>query len=181
METIKIGVFGVGRGMDIVRNFTLLGCEVVAICDNHRERREKAAAALDKSVAVYESFDDFVEHDMDAVIVANFFHEHAPFVIRLFERGIHVFCECISNGTMAEGVQLVRAYEKTDSIFMLAENYPHMKFNREMKKVCDGGSLGRFLYAEGEYNHPVDSTDSKFTKRYIYSEKHWRNYLPRTY
>ena len=32
MEKIRIGVFGVGRGMDIVRNFMLLGCEVVAIC-----------------------------------------------------------------------------------------------------------------------------------------------------
>ena len=37
MEKIRIGVFGVGRGMDIVRNFMLLGCEVVAICDNHKE------------------------------------------------------------------------------------------------------------------------------------------------
>ena len=52
MEKIKLGVFGVGRGMDIVKNFMLLGCEVVAICDNHKERREKAAAALDSSVAV---------------------------------------------------------------------------------------------------------------------------------
>ena len=181
MEKIRIGVFGVGRGMDIVRNFMLLGCEVVAICDNHKERREKAAAALDKSVAVYDNFDEFIEHDMDAVIVANFFHEHAPFVIRLFERGIHVFCECISNGTMAEGVQLVKAYENTKSIFMLAENYPHMCFNREMKRICDGGTLGKILYAEGEYNHPVNPKDAPFAKTYIYFDKHWRNFLPRTY
>lgn len=183
MSSIRIGVFGVGRGMDIVKNFLLQGCELVAICDNHEERREAVAKTLDKSVAVYDSFDEFLEHDMDAVIVANFFHEHAPYTIRLLEKGIHVFCECISNGTMAEGVQLVRAYEryKDRAIYMLAENYPHMKFNREMKRVCDTGSLGKFLYAEGEYNHPVDATDSKFTKRYIYSEKHWRNYLPRTY
>ena len=183
MEKIKIGVFGVGRGMDIVKNFLLQGCDLVAICDNHDERREAVAKTLDKSVAVYDSFDKFLEHDMDAVIVANYFHEHAPYSIRLMEKGIHVFSECISNGTLAEGVQLVEAYEKYKdrAIYMLAENYPHMKFNREMKRVCDTGSLGKFLYAEGEYNHPVDSTDSKFTKRYIYFEKHWRNYLPRTY
>ena len=159
MEKIRIGVFGVGRGMDIVRNFMLLGCEVVAICDNHKERREKAAAALDKSVAVYDNFDDFIEHDMDAVIVANFFHEHAPFVIRLFERGIHVFCECISNGTMAEGVALIRAAEKSDAVFFLAENYPQMTFNREITRICREGSLGKLLYAEGEYNHPTAKDD----------------------
>ena len=181
MNKIKIGVFGVGRGMDIIRNFLLQGCELVAVCDNHKERREAVAKTLDKSVAVYEDFDKFIEHDMDAVIVANYFHEHAPYTIKCFERGLHVFCECISNGTMAEGVQLVEAYEKSNSIYMLAENYPHMLFSREIKKICDGGTLGKFLYAQGEYNHPVDANDTKFTKRYIYFEKHWRNYLPRTY
>lgn len=181
MDKIKIGIFGAGRGMDIVKNFMLLGCEVVALCDNHTERRERAAKTLDKSVAIYDNFDDFIEHDMDAVIVANFFHEHAPFVIRLFERGIHVFCECISNGTMAEGVQLVKAYQKTNSIFMLAENYPHMKFNREIRKICAGGTLGKFLYAEGEYNHPINPKDVLHAKTYSYFPKHWRNYLPRTY
>lgn len=183
MSNIKIGVFGVGRGMDIIKNFLLQGCELVAVCDNHDERREAVAKTLDKSVAVYDDFDKFIEHGMDAVIVANYFHEHAPYTIKCLEKGIHVFCECISNGTMAEGVQLAEAYEKykDKAIYMLAENYPHMLFNREMKKICDGGTLGKFLYAEGEYNHPVDATDSKFTKRYIYFEKHWRNYLPRTY
>jgi predicted dehydrogenase len=92
-----------------------------------------------------------------------------------------VFCECISNGTMAEGVQLVKAYEKTNSIFMLAENYPHMRFNREMKKVCSGGTLGQILYAEGEYNHPVHPKDTSYIKTYNYFNKHWRNFLPRTY
>ncbi|MBQ8407563.1 MAG: Gfo/Idh/MocA family oxidoreductase [Clostridia bacterium] len=183
MEKIRIGVFGVGRGMDIAKNFMLLGCDIVAVCDNHAERLQQVAATLDCSVAVYDDFDKFIEHDMDAVIVANFFHEHAPYTIRLFEKGIHVFCECISNGTMAEGVQLVKAFEKHKSkaVYMLAENYPHMKFNREMKRICDGGSLGKLLYAEGEYNHPVNAADCAFTKRYIYSENHWRNYLPRTY
>ena len=181
MEKIKIGVFGVGRGMAIARNFMLLGCDIVAICDNHKERREKAAKSLGDTVAVYEDFDKFIEHDMDAVIVANFFHEHAPFAIRCFEKGIHVFSECISNGTMAEGIQLLRAFEKSKSIFMLAENYPPMKFNREMKRICDGGSLGKILYAEGEYNHPVNPKDAPFAKTYIYFEKHWRNFLPRTY
>ena len=75
MGNLKIGVFGTGRGMDIARNFMLLGCDVVAICDNHAERREKAAKTLDSSVAVYDDFDKFIQHDMDAVVLANFFQE----------------------------------------------------------------------------------------------------------
>ncbi len=181
MGKIKIGVFGVGRGMDMARDFMLLGSEIVAICDFHKERREEAAKELDSSVAVYEDFDAFIEHDMDAVILANYFHEHAPFAIRCFEKGLHVFSECISNGTMAEGVELLRAFEQSKSVYMLAENYPQMKFNREIKRVCDSGTLGKILYAEGEYNHPADPMDVKFKKRYNYFPLHWRNFLPRTY
>ena len=182
MKKLKIGVFGVGRGMDIAKNFMLNGCEIVAICDNHKQRREEAIKQLDSSVAVYDNFDAFIEHKMDAVILANFFHEHTPYAIRCFEKGIHVFSECISNGTMAEGVELIKAFEKTTGVvYFLAENYPQMLFNREMQRVCKSGTLGKILYAEGEYNHPGDPNDIEFKKRFNYYQGHWRNFLPRTY
>ena len=181
MKNYKIGVFGTGRGTHLAENFKLLGCEIVAICDFHKERREDAAAKLGDNVAVYDNFDDFINHDMDAVILANFFHEHAPYAIKCFARNIHVFSECISNGTMAEGVELIRAFEKSNSIYFLAENYPQMLFNREMKRICDTGSLGRIMYAEGEYNHPGDPWDVSFKKEYNYYAKHWRNFVPSTY
>lgn len=181
MEKIRVGVFGVGRGMDLAKNFMLLNAEIVAICDNHKERREAAMHRLDKSVAAYESFDDFIEHPMDAVILANNFYQHAPYAIKCFERNIHVFCECTSNGTMGEGVALVRAFEKSKSVYMLAENYPQMLFNREMKRIADSGSLGKILYAEGEYNHPGNPWDTNFTKTYCFYPNHWRHFLPATY
>jgi predicted dehydrogenase len=102
-------------------------------------------------------------------------------MIKCFEKGIHVLCECIPSSTLAEGVELIRAYEKSSSIFMLAENYPQMSFNREMKRICDGGTLGKLIYAEGEYNHPPCPDDYEFVKGYIHFTDHWRNYLPRTY
>ena len=182
MKPIKIGVFGVGtRGRNLAETFMMLNCEIVAICDIREAELEKTRKAVGEDVAVYRDFESFIAHDMDAVILANYFHEHAPYAIRCFERGLHVYSECISNGTMAEGVALVRAFEKSDSIYMLAENYPQMLFNREMKRVCEGGTLGKILYAEGEYNHPADPADISFKKDYNYFDKHWRNYLPRTY
>jgi len=33
-------------------------------------------------VTTYTDYDRFLEHDMDAVILANYFHEHAPFAIK---------------------------------------------------------------------------------------------------
>lgn len=181
MGKIRIGVFGAWRGAHIAKNFMMNNCEIVAICDFRKDVMEKSAKDLGGEIALYEDFDSFIEHPMDAVILANYFHEHAPFAIRCFEKGLHVFSECISNGTMAEGVELIRAFEKSNSIYMLAENYPQMIFNREMQRVCKEGSLGKLLYAEGEYNHPISPDDNTFRKEYVYFEKHWRNYIPVTY
>ena len=182
MKKAKIGIFGASRGTDIGKNLMLLdGCEVVALCDFNKERAQEGLQKLGIDIPVFESFDEFIEQGLDAVVIANYFHEHTPFAIKCFEKNVHVLCECISNGTMAEGVELLRAYEKSDSIFMLAENYPQMKFNREMKKICNGGTLGKVLYAEGEYNHPASPTGTDFIKDYVYFPEHWRNHLPRTY
>ncbi len=181
MKKIKIGIFGAGRGIDIANNLMLLDCEIVALCDFNEERLNNGLKELPEGVAVFSDFDSFIEQEMDAVVLANYFHEHTPYAIKCFEKGIHVFSECISNGTMAEGVELVRAYEKSNSIYMLAENYPQMLFNREMKKVCDGGTLGKIVYAEGEYNHPVPRESADFNKTCIYFAEHWRNFLPRSY
>ena len=181
MKKIKVGIFGVGRGMELAKDFMLLGADIAAICDFNEERLEEATKKVGKDTAVYSDFDSFIEHDLDAVVLANYFHEHTPFAIKCFEKGIHVFSECISNGTMAEGIELLKAFEKSNSIYMLAENYPQMIFNREMKRVCDNGTLGKILYAEGEYNHPADPNDVKFKKTYNYFPEHWRNFLPRSY
>ena len=182
MKRIKVGIFGMGvRGRTLASDFMLQNCDIVAVCECRPEVREKGERVVGKDCAWYESFDEFIKHDMDAVLLANFFPEHAPYAIQCLERGIHVLSECLSNGTMAEGVELIRAAQKSNAIYMLLENYPQMVFNREMQRVCRGGTLGKILYAEGEYNHPGDPDNIAGRKDYTYFEKHWRNYLPRTY
>ena len=184
MKKLKIGVFGAGvRGRSLARTLLALNCDIVALCEfvEREEELLKTAKEMPEGVALYHDFDEFINHEMDAVILTNYFHEHAPYAIKCFEKGLHVLSECISNGTMGEGVDLIRAFEKSNSIYMLAENYPQMIFNREMKRVCDSGALGRVLFAEGEYNHPVSHDDIDFKNAYVYYDKHWRNYLPGTY
>lgn len=183
MGNIRVGVFGAGRGSSVAQHFLLVGgCEVVAVCDRNKERVEKMARRrLGNDFVLYEDFDSFIEHPMDVCIIANNFYQHAKYVIKCFEKNIHVFCECLSNGTMKEAVELVRAYEKSKSIFMLAENAAFYLQNVEMKKIIDAGKLGKVLYAEGEYNHPTDPWDTVNTKRIKFYPEHWRHFNPATY
>ena len=182
MKKIRLGIFGAGRGMRLSGSFQMIDAlEIVAICDNHKKRREDAVKHIGGDIAQYECFDEFIEHPMDAVFLANNFHQHARYAIRCMEKGLHVLSECLVNGTMGEGVELVRAFEKSNVIYMIAENTPQMIFNREIKRVVDGGTLGKIVYAESEYNHAVDVWDTKFTKTYKFYPNHWRNFLPATY
>ena len=180
MKTIRLGIFGLGRGGSFYEDIRLNNGEVVAVCDRDEEKLQQVQKLLE-NVTVYRDFDAFLEHDMDAVLLANCFHEHAPFAIKCLEKGIHVLSECASNGTMAEGVALVRAAEKSSAFYMLAENYPFMQFNQEMRTVFRSGKLGKALFCEGEYNHPFNMSNGEEMKSLRPYPSHWRNYLPRAY
>jgi len=81
---------------------------------------------------------------------------------------------------MADGVRLVEAAQKSKAKYMLLENYPFMLFNQEMKKVYEEGTLGKILYAEGEYNHAGNVYSDNLLDLYD-TDKHWRLFVPRTY
>ena len=181
MKTIKVGIFGMGRGGTFIDNIVNNNGEVVALCDYKTQAMERVAGEMKNKPAMYTDFEEFLNHDMDAVFIANYFHEHAKYAVRCLEKDLNVLSECVSNGTMAEGVELVRAAKKSKGIYMLAENYPFMIFNQEMRKVYDSGVLGKVLFAEGEYNHPFDMDNEAEHKPLRPRPDHWRNFLPRSY
>jgi len=176
MKQIKVGVVGVGRGMSFATGAEYAGMKLVAICDRWEEKLKQAGKKL--NVETYTDYDRFLSHDMDAVVLANYFHQHAPFAIKALEAGKHVLSETMCNSTLAEGVALCRTVEKTGLVYMLAENYPFTVFNMEMKRLYQSGEIGEVTYAEGEYNHPM-SPESRCSLSP--GQNHWRNWTPPTY
>ena len=176
-KPIRVGVIGVGRGESFASGATeLVGMKLVALCDIWEEKLHEAGKKY--GVATYTDYDKFLEHDMDAVVLANYFHEHTPFAIKALAAGKHVMSECACNATLAEGVALCRAVEKSGKTYMLAENYPYTRFNMEMRRLYRTGEIGRVTYAEGEYNHPMSPAE---LLRISPGLNHWRNWLPSTY
>ena len=176
-ETIRVGVVGVGRGQSFARGASkVVGMELVALCDIWEERLQEVGQSF--GVTTYTEYDEFLDHDMDAIILANYFHQHAPFAIQALKAGKHVMSETAANATLAEGVALCRAVEKSGKTYMLAENYPFTAFNQEMRRLYQAGEIGDVTYAEGEYNHPMSPRDRL---RISPGVKHWRSWLPSTY
>ncbi len=181
MASIKMGVFGAWRGNSYIG--LMLDepeIEITAICDKNidslceDERLEK--------IPKYRDFDTFLakgrENGMNAVFLANYFHQHAPFAVKAMEAGLDVFSECTAASTLGECVELVEAVERTGRKYMLCENYPFMNGMLKMEEITQQGALGSLLYAEGEYNHCGNNDE---LKRLTPGKYHWRAWLPRTY
>ena len=177
MAKIKIGVFGAGRGMTMVDQ--ILGnpdAELTAVCDKFvpaldacRKRAEDAGLT---NVAYYTDFEDFIRHDMDAAVLANYANEHVPYGIRLLESGRHIMTECLTCATMKEAVDLIEAVERSGKVYTYAENYCYTAVRWEMRERYRRGDIGELMYAEGEYVHDCSSIWPQIT----YGEReHWRN------
>jgi predicted dehydrogenase len=180
MKKVKIGVLGAYRGSSMINYCKSAdNAELVAICDKSPEAIEtqrKNAEGL--NIAFYDNFEDFIKHDMDAVVLANYAHEHAPFAIKAMKLGKHVFSEVLPVQTMKEAVELIETVEETGMIYAYGENYCYMPAPYEMKKLYRQDKIGEFEYGECEYIHNCESIWHSIT----YGEKdHWRNNMYSTF
>ena len=188
-KTIRIGVFGCRRGKTYIKAIKLgkiRGVRVTALCDRDESRMEACAEYCYHGRLAPKRFTDagefFASGLFDAVILCNYFHEHASWAIRALEAGIHVLSETMAAATLSEAAALCDAAERSRAVYMLAENYPYTRANFELRRLYGEGTLGKLLFAEGEYIHPMSPKDNEEISRPdANGYYHWRKYLPVTY
>ena len=180
MDKVKIGVIGGGRGKSMIRyGREASNAELVAICDfrdDVLERMKKECG--EDGISYYSDYDEFLKHDMDAVVLANYANQHAPFAIKAMKAGKHVFSEVLPVQTLKEAVELIETVEETEKIYAYGENYCFMSAPYEMRKLYRQGLIGEFEYGEGEYVHNCEPIWPEIT----YGEPdHWRNNMYATF
>lgn len=155
MKKVKIGVLGGYRGGSMINYCKIAeNAELVAICDNNESVLEKQKEnCKGYSISYYSDFDEFINHDMDAVVLANFANEHAPFAIKAMKAGKHVYSDVLPVQTMKEAVELIETVEATGKVYAYGENYCYMPAPHEMKKLYRLNKIGEFEYGECEYIH----------------------------
>ncbi len=176
---LRIGIFGAFRGSDIAHAATISNkAYITAVCDNNPERLEAIKKYCSVETQYFTDFDEFIEAPMDAVVLCNYFPEHAPYAIRAMKKGIHVASETLPAVTMQECVELCRTVEETGCIYMLLENYAYFPVVLRMKEEYDSGAWGKAVYTEGEYVHPMSPEEyAMFTP----TPTHWRALMPSGY
>ena len=178
MEKIKFGVVGTIRGMTFVKLLQVFGEDVClhAVCETSAARAEETVKEIPAGVRIFDDYDEFLDSGVEAVVLCNFFHEHASLAIKALDRGIHVISDTTAAPTLGECVALCRAAERSSAKYMLGANGPYKKCLQFIKREIKNGKLGTPFYAEAEYMHW-----SPNSKPYADNSTHWRRMMPATY
>lgn len=177
---IKVGIFGARRGASMVAILSQHPeAQLVAICDfSEKTLAKNKDMAKREKITLYKDFSKFLNHDMDAVIMANYATEHVPYAVRVLNSGRHVCSEVVACQNLAEAVELVEAVEHSRKVYTYAENYCYFTGTLEMQRLYRSGDIGEFLHAEGEYVHDCESQWALLTGG---QRNHWRNWVPATF
>ena len=183
MEKIRIGVVGVRRGHTFVNLFANIfdETEVTAICENDKEYLDQYIkdGKLPEGTKVFEDYDEMLEScQLDAVMLANFFHEHADFAMKAMEKGIAVLSETTAAPSLGKCVDLVETAERTNGKYMLAANCVYIPNVRAMQKYIKDGSMGKIISGNAEYWHANTPNQDEVVDE---NNIHWRKMLPATY
>ncbi|MCP4398168.1 MAG: Gfo/Idh/MocA family oxidoreductase, partial [bacterium] len=108
----------------------------------------------------YRVFDDMLESDIDAVVIATPMQCHVPQAIAALQAGKHVMSEVTAGVTMNELWWLIENVEQSGKVYMMAENYCYMPDNQLILSLVKKGMLGDVYYSEDEYLHNIQSLGS---------------------
>ena len=183
MQKLKFGILGGTRGIDSLYRVFLNHpyAEVSAICENFEPLRniiKEEVSSLGTDCHVFANFDDMLNSGIDAVLLANYANQHAPYAIKALRKKIHVFSESIPTQTMKEAVELCEAVEESGALYGYGENYCYLPHLLAIKDMFDRGELGNVMHMEGNF---INDCSMKWHLLTRGDASHWRNHVPSTF
>ncbi len=186
MEQVRVAFIGTGnRGTGHVRQMSALypKAKVVAICDI---REEKAKASADylktkgQKADVYsgkeDSWKEMVKRDdIDLVIIATPWNDHAPMSIYCMQQGKHVGCEVPLAVSLEDHWKLVDTAEQTQRNCMMLEQVGYGDEELWVLNMVHKGVFGTLTYGEASYIHNL--RESLFSKTNYYNQWRIRHHL----
>ncbi|MGW6619816.1 Gfo/Idh/MocA family protein [Nocardia sp. NPDC055002] len=173
---MRVGVVGLGMGLYLATWCRRLGMEVVASCDRDPARRAEAAVHL-SSAAVFEDWRVLLDYDLDGVVLANDFDEHAPLAVAFLDRGIHVLSESAACADERQAIALLAAERRSAATYSFAENYVFHPHVRLLRKAVEAREIGRVTLVEADYLHAMSPDD---VSGLIGDPNHWRGRIEPT-
>ena len=151
---IKVGIAG-ARGLSTVMGLQAEeDVQITALCDLDEDLLRAQCAKLNIPKG-YRVFDDMLESDVDAVVVATPMQCHVPQAIAALEAGKHVLSEVTAGVTMDELFWLCEAVEKSGRTYMFAENCCYMPHHRLVREMVRRGASLQYFGSQGDDLHEI--------------------------
>lgn len=165
IKQVRVGFIGLGnRGSGHIRQYAAMypdKAKVVAVCDVRKENAERAAkicADMNQKVAVYSGTLDIWKEmvkrdDIDLVVIATPWEDHAPMCIEAMRQGKHAVSEVPIATTLEDMKKLVQTSEETQKHCMMLEQVNYGNEELWILNMVRNGIFGTLTYGEAAYIH----------------------------
>lgn len=151
---LKIGIAGL-RGLCTMPGFSRdESVEVTAFCDINDDILKEMSLKFNIP-HTYRVYEDMLDSDIDAVVIATPMQFHAEQTIRALQARKHVLCEVTAAVNMDELWWIIEAVEESNMVYMLAENYCYLPMIQQVQGMVDKGLFGELYYGECGYIHNI--------------------------
>jgi len=153
MRTYKIGIAGLGHGMNHLRTIgSLEHAECVAICDVNEDVLKSVSQETGIKSATRDYADLLSNSDIDIVCVCTPCHLHGPSVLAALDAGKHVMVEVpMENESMDRLWKIIRMAERRNLKVQMDCADRWIPESVRMKRLIDEGRLGDIYYVICEY------------------------------
>lgn len=171
-ERLTLGFIGIGKQasghLDVLSG--LPTTQVIAVCDVHTGRRERAKNTTEqkyeklerqgKGIAQYVDYHELLAHkDIQAVVIGVPDHWHAAPVIDACKAGKDIYCEKPLTLTIHEAKTLIDAVRKYDRVFQTgSQQRSEGPFHQAVEYIRNGriGKVKEVLVGVGPTSKPCD-------------------------
>jgi predicted dehydrogenase len=136
-------------------------CDFVAACDNNPRNLENITQQY-PSLKAYSNFDDLLNSDVDAIVIATPISTHYELAKRALKAGKHVFVEKPLAHTAAFAHELVQIAADRKKMLFTGHTFIYSPPVIKIKELLDSGQLGEVFYISlsrvnlGLYQNDVD-------------------------
>lgn len=154
MNKPRLGFVGLGW---IGRNRleSVVQADVADICALH----DMSAAAVSEAqklapeAAVFSSFEEFLQHDLDGVVIATPNRFHAEQAITSLDRGFAVFCQKPLGRTASEISSIVEASRRSSRLLGVDLSYRNIPATQIVSSLVETGAIGKVFAVDAQFHN----------------------------
>ena len=147
MVTHKVAVVGLGYwGPKLARNFhELPGSELAWVCDLDQARLDHVAS-LYPGVRTTRCFDEMLQSDAEAVVIATPVSGHYSLAKAALRAGKHVLVEKPLAASSIEAMDIAETADRLNLAAMVGHTFQHNPAVNVVRELICNGELGRIYY-----------------------------------